>query len=319
MSFRALEFLNGTYENLHGASINLEIVQRPLFTSEWVRALFGGSPTPRSRSPVRGGGIDPHVWVANTPLHLLQVTFSCIAMCESGELDIHPSLLSGVIALSAGDSIFVSASMISDPANGFKVEKPLVQRVFGNLGRPALSFLVPPTDPKLRGYNPADWHLINHAPFDGLFQDSFCGTSLHLSYTDFEMPIDVGLRGLRDAQAVLLESIISVDHRGRHLGDLDIMSIFDNVTIISKCDHKAEDNPVDNATASIVSLDCWEEFFDAPAVAGIFRARGNWQARLAAAAASVQTGRRTLLLPSYACLECLKSATDQDHYEIIIA
>ncbi|OTB05970.1 hypothetical protein M426DRAFT_10107 [Hypoxylon sp. CI-4A] len=328
VSLEAFGYISVLYENLIGASINLEILQHPLHTAEWAQYLFGLSKPDPTTNPTMlefdeldaSGECDwsyesdeSHDTLYTEVLELhrepsenLCAMLSCIAMCESGEYNVDPRQLKGVIALSAGDSIFAASALVSDPAEASRNGKPMIQRLFGNLGRSELAFLVPPSAPKLMEYNPADWNMINHEPFDGTFQDSFQGTSLHLSFTDFEMPVDIGVRGLRDTQVILLESLISVDHCGKSVGDINVISLFNSARIISQCKHRSVSQAKSSSGNDLVSLDCWEEFFDLPAKTGLFRAHGNWQARLAAAAASVQRGMKTLVLPQNACLDCLR-------------
>jgi len=248
-------------------------------------------------------------------------------MFESGGFDIEPLSLRGVMALSAGDSIYVADALLSDPAA--TRERCRIRRVFGNLGRSEMAFLVPPATPILRESDPTSWRLINHNPFDGRFENSFSGTSLHLSFTDYEMPLDVGMRGLRDTQAVLLESLVSANDRGKHIGDLDVLAMTsaEDLKVIDVCSHSEEDRKPERDAQSIqdlfegtlVSLDCWDEFLDLPRTTGIFRASGNWQARLAAATASIQKGKKACILPPSACLQCLGGPDEIKQFDVIIA
>lgn len=240
---------------------------------------------------------------------MLARAFSCLAWFESAEFNIAPSSLHGVFALANGDSIYVASTLLTDPSAW--TNKKLIRRVFANLGRPEMCLLVPPSHPKLASSDLASWKQVNHAPFDGQFVDSFRSTSLHLTFTDFEMPVDVGVRGLRDRQVVLLESLVSIDDRGRKIGDLDVLSICadSKFSVSHICKHKTgltKETYRDPAHA--VTLDCWDEFLDFPESTAIFRASGNWQARLGAAVAGVQDGKRVHLLPEKACLSCLMDA-----------
>ncbi|KAK0648697.1 hypothetical protein B0T16DRAFT_491439 [Cercophora newfieldiana] len=255
----------------------------------------------------------------------LAVCFACIAMFETGEFNVHPASLRGVMALSTGDSIYVISDLVSDPVE--RTNRPPIIRVFGNLGRPEMAFLLPPSKPRLQDHDLSSWHLINHFPFDGKFEDHFSGTSLHLSFTDFEMPIDVGARGLRDTLAVLMESLVSINDKGRHLGDLDVMATIHSelLDIVSCCPHgqgsrKVQDSiPHGTSLDNLISVDSWDEFLDLPSASVVVRACGNWQARLAMATASVQRSKRTLVLPKKPCLDCLQTYQRSGGYEVIIA
>lgn len=133
---------------------------------------------------------------------------------------------------------------------------------------------------------------------EAAFVDSFSGITLHLSFTDCEFPIDLGTRGLRDTQAVMLEAVISSNDRGKDLGDIVILYKFENefVEIVrgTYCTHG-----VSLASAhALTKLDCWDELLQSPSTTtGIVRAFGNWQARIAAAAVCHQMGQKVLVLP----------------------
>lgn len=245
----------------------------------------------------------------------LTVSFSCLAMMETG-FDIDTGLLSGVMAMSHGNSIYVRSDMIRDPhENATNVG---ICRVFGNLGRSEMAFLVPPPSPKLEEYDINSWHLVNHLPFDGRFEDKFQGTSLHLSFTGFELPVDVGARGLRDTLVTLIESVVSANDGPKHIGDLDInVPKSDRLLFTApKCNHNGATIP--GIGKELVSIDSWAEFWERPEGTGVFRASGNWQARFAAAAASLQLGKRAAILPPSPCLECLE-ALDTSRFDLIIA
>lgn len=69
------------------------------------------------------------------------------------------------------------------------------------------------------------------------------------------------------------------------------------------------------------SLDCWDELLDPPTTAtGRFRANGNWQARLAAAAACRQMGMTVRVLPRRPCPLCIiGSPNNNKAYDILVA
>lgn len=314
--FTAMVFATDLYQGLPDATVSLEVLKIPLSGAAWY-----------------------HQAVTN---HVdLPTIFSCLAMFESGQFVIDTASLKGVMAMSSYDSIFVASALMTDPWED-NTERP-IKRVFGNMGRSEMAFMIPPTDPRFKDADPGSWHLINHASFDGQFLDSFKSTSLHLSLTDFELFLDVGARGLRDRQAVVLESVITVNDKGVDLGDLDILSIFDSDLVVraGPCAHgfKAKEyqndssSPVVNcddalempqclpaSSTGLISLDCWDELLDPPANSkSIFRATGNWQARLAATAACRQRGYRVRVLPKKSCVLCIGSAEELDEFDVLIA
>lgn len=54
----------------------------------------------------------------------------------------------------------------------------------------------------------------------------------------------------------------------------------------------------------LVAIDNWQELLDAPDEAAVIRAHGNWQARLAATAVSVELGHSTILFENHGCWDC---------------
>lgn len=312
-SFDAWIFASSLYRHMMEATIDIGAVDVPLYQARWSEELGKKSE-------------------GNTMV--LARSFACIVLFESGEFNLDPSTLQGVLALSTGDSIFVASALLTDPTAD--TSRSRIQRVFGNLGRPEMVLLIPPSAPRIEPYDPHTWRLVNHEIFDGQIHDSFAQTSLHLSFTEFELAVDVGQRGLRDARVVLVESLISIDHRGKHVGDLDILSMFQSeklVAIQRSCEHKIVQTTANEGETSsarllsidnweesgLVSIDNWEEFLDFPDSRGIFRATGNWQARIAGAAASTQSGKRTVILPSKPCLECIGDWCHDHHlFDVLI-
>jgi hypothetical protein len=334
-SFAGLEFATSIYENLDGATVNLEILNLTMSTIQWTQKLSTypknffepttRGPSPRTFTPNLAPSPDsfsPGLF-DNSPNTILvddlERSFACLAMFESGQFDIAPQSLRSVFALSSGDSIFVYSALLADPT--VESSKLHIKRVLGNLGRPGMTFLVSPAKPRLKEHNLASWHLVNHFPFDGEFRNSFTGTSLHLSFTDFEMPLDIGWRGLRDTPVVLVEALVSLDDRGKALGELDVIQLCGHrkYAVLQGCQHTCTSITPSGSFStesishegwlrkSLVSIDCWDEFFDFPNSRGIFRGSGNWQARWAAVAASIQQGKKVLVLPPTPCLKCLGS------------
>ena len=157
----------------------------------------------------------------------LQRIFSCIAILESDVYNINPVTLEHVFAKSSGNSIFVSAALLSDLGEIPEVYEVL--RVVGNIGRAGIAMLIRPQDPRIRKPEIESWHLINHARFDHQRTNSFQNTSLHLSFTQYTMPFNVGDHVAQDAEAFFIESLIPVHDRGKWVADLDILSMFRRV------------------------------------------------------------------------------------------
>ena len=198
-SLDALDEAKTIFGELSNSSANLAITSKPLHTWQWRSA-------PRE-------GQEPS----------LAHAFACIAAFETGNLDLDPVDISkaAVMALSYGNSMYVAERLLSDP---LEVLVPYaIRRIIGNIGRPGLSLLVPPQRPRLPKPDFNSWNCINHNVFNGLMEDNFSGTSLHLSFSEYKLAVDTGMHGQRDQEACYVEAIVSAHHRGKWIADLDIL------------------------------------------------------------------------------------------------
>jgi hypothetical protein len=198
-----------------------------------------------------------------------------------------PANLEGAMAISHGDSIFVSQRLLLDPS----AENPEcpVQRIVGNVGKPGLVVLVAPQAPEVRSHAAGSWNLVNHAQFDGKFEDSFSSTTLHLAFTGYELPVDVKERGSRDHEAFLVETLISVYDRGVWIADLDVLKGLEQYRY-GWVDHSTKIPRT--VRKPLISIDNWYELLDKPLSDGVVRARKNAFARLAIATVAAQCGFR---------------------------
>lgn len=345
VSFNALLFATSIYENMPGATIDIGAVNFALHKSFWAQMKDARHPDPTTPGPHTSdpATLDPHYsdpeilasglydchGRVNNRLERTRKTaksFAFIAMFESGEFNVDPTTFKGVFALSTGDSIYVASALLQDPTTN-PIVRP-VSRVLGNLGRPEMVLLIPPSNSRLEPYDRSSSRLVNHDSFDGQVLDCFRLTSLHLSFTDFEMAVDIGNRGLRDSRLLFVEALISINHRSKHIGDIDILSIFASPYLVNKdqsCEHSttaASGGDEYEEYKELVSIDSWEEFVDFPNCKAIFRASNNWQARIAAAAASAQLGRRFVILPPKPCLKCIADwcrGPPRKHFELLIS
>lgn len=103
------------------------------------------------------------------------------------------------------------------------------------------------------------------------------------------MPVSWESNGDIDQQVFLLESVISVQDRGRWVADPDVLCLEENgLDIVGfKCDCGPEEGPTER---DIAPLDSWDEILDARPSVGVVRANGNWVARLSIASALAQKG-----------------------------
>ncbi|VTT55904.1 unnamed protein product [Fusarium fujikuroi] len=323
----ALAFSETLYRSLKGATVSMEALMVSLQDIRWPKWLKTVQDESGRYSHIISSPKSDHSNFHGELSNQLAVSLACIAMFESGEFDIDPRALLGTFALSSGDSIYLTSAMTMDPA--LVSARGEVRRVLGNLGRPEMVFLVSAAKPMLGGCDLSSWHMVDHELFDGLLLNSFTSTTLHLTLTDFEMPVDIGVRGLRDTQVVILESVVSLNDSGKHLGDLNIISCLENSTLRVDCacsPHFSSEevatgrNPtIANRVGHLTSIDCWDEFFDFPLTKAIMRVSGNWQGRLAAVAAGIQKGKRVLLLPQHSCLGCLGDERILQGFDLIVA
>lgn len=287
--------------------MSIKIVQRPLHLAKWANLNDFDFPGP-SRA----------------------AKFACIAMFETGTLNLESYALTSVMAISSGNSIYVANGLIQDPLEPDLSNVPGyrgITRILGNLGRPGVVMLVPPQAPLIRAEDPNSWRLVYHHPFNGEVVDSFADTSLHLSFTKYELPISVPI-GAVDAEAIMLETLISVYDRNRWVADLDILrNLADEKHFrrlrVPSCIHDISTRsalPMPNGNIiklmdinhlkKLVSIDNWDELLDPPerlgeTQVGVVRACNNWHARLTAMSVSVQKNHRTVVLPTQGlCEDC---------------
>lgn len=131
---------------------------------------------------------------------------------------------------------------------------------------------------------------MNHTPFDGKVEDAFQNTSLHLSFTGAEAPVDLGAYGDRIAEASYVESRVSVHDRGEWVADLDVLGMFlgrdfHRISPAQSCQHGQKD--YDSQVLPLLTMDSWTEFLDPPPQPSIVQAHQNWLARLAAASIAI--------------------------------
>lgn len=262
-SLRSLAVAKRIYGDLDGATVSASIIERGISDAKWGSA---GRASLLNRS----------------------IVFSCIAMMETGEVNLEARNLGHVIALSAGSSLFVLSKILTDPF----VEKPdySVTRIIGNVGRAGISLLVPPAAGPLTRPLSSSIRAVDYAEYDGSHTNKFGGTSLHLSFTTHEFPVDYGSSGIIDHQVFFVESVVSVHDGGKWVADLDVFKILakDDIARIrvprrkdgQPCCHTSE--TVTKTLQRFVAIDTWEEILDEAPGMGLVRSHKNWAARFAA-------------------------------------
>lgn len=285
------------YKLLPGATVSTLIVNQTLTEAKWLPSSYGTAPLTREQA------------------------FAGIAMFESGTCNIDPQSLSEVFAMSSGNSLFVSGALLCDP---FEVPASNeIRRVIGNVGRAGLTFLISPPEVKVREADAEKWMAINHNKFDGKPEDHFEQTSIHLSFTEYEIPLvtEGSQRHIIDRAVVLVETLISIYDGGRWVGEADILKALNgDCARATGCElasgihvqHKAafaEQFPKDSGNL-VTSVENWDELIEAPSKGQIaVRAHGNWLARLAATAICARLSIRPFMLPKEVCWQCCQAAT----------
>ncbi|PVI00603.1 hypothetical protein DM02DRAFT_562852, partial [Periconia macrospinosa] len=285
------------YKPLANATVSLEVLYRPLHTALWIPNI---SIHYQSSSNAKFPGYRAY--------HLTrEQVFACIAMFESGNVNLDPARLRKVMALSSGNSIYAVKPLLDDPSITHSYHE--VRRVVGNIGRPGIGMLYPPENLQISALELGDWRCVYHTAFDGKVEDNFGATSMHLTFTGYEER--VGIDGLQDAQVYLLESVISVRDGGKWKADLDILGTLESGGHLkrfrrrSECIHGGEPSHQDGAgVIKLTSIDNWDELLDSPLGAGVVRANGNWIARLAATVTALQKGHPVCVIEGDACWKC---------------
>ncbi|KAK6854656.1 hypothetical protein PG995_009749 [Apiospora arundinis] len=297
---RSLATAYGIYKNLEGATVSSTIVSRGIHDVKWALS-------------------DLEVGITWSKM------FSCIAMMETGTVNLEAEKLDDVLALASGNSIYILRHFVTDPA----VELPsaAVVRIVGNVGRAGISLLVPPASQPLIRPLSNSLRAVEYADFDGRREDNFASTSLHLSFTPYEFPLDYGVTGIIDHQIFFVESVISVHESGKWVADLDILGPFyDGARKILKFQkkvpqgrgpkklHEHSEEKKNSVLGSFVSIDTWEEVLDTPPTHSFVRASDNWAARLAVVAVILQNACRE---PNITGESDNSEAEDDDGNEVI--
>lgn len=319
----------GMASHIHGATVDPRLVfnTEQLFDdSLHTFDEFGGNGSP-SIAPTTPDipSIEPPAeekLTRTTPLSTYTLsraqTFSCITLFENPTVNLDPRSLDQVIAISARNSIYVAMPLICDP---FETIQPSeVRHITGNIGKPGLTLMIPPIKPKVINANMGEWKLVNHAPFDGRMEDAFQHTSLHLSFTKYQLPVTAVEHGYQAVEANFVETLTSVFDGDRWIADLDVLQALVTPTIrrvslnMVPCRHKCRRK---KPRFLLTSIDSWAEFMDRPPNACLIRASGNWTARLSAVvlnAQQIEEGFKTIVLEDKKsfCWECIEDLMDSE-------
>jgi hypothetical protein len=297
ISLEALAIASHVYKQFPSATVSLRITSQPLYRAEWLPRI-----TPGGLALLNKGENTMNIGQYVTRAQ----AFSLIAMFESGGLSIDPKYLTRVMAISASNSIFVAACVLSDPEENLPASS--IKRIVGNIGNAGISLLVAPENPRMRTES-NDYRAVLHVDYDRQRVDSFRSTSLHLSFTGWKVPLTSGAQGFIDQDIHFLEAIISVRDRGTWVADLDVLQSLNDNLVKSADGMKCTcEPPNQDLEGEFTSIDNWDELIDPPQSAAIVRAHGNWAARVAAICI-IRTkfpSRQLIVVPKHVgCWSCL--------------
>jgi hypothetical protein len=317
-SIYALESASNVYKQLPPVTISLKLIARPLSNSAWFKCLF---------EKWQIGSNNTNSWYDQTPLLTpLQSplpdrneSFSCIALFDSGgAVNLSPEDFRHAFALCSEDTIYVPAVVLSDPF--VSVPDYEMRSITGNIGRQGISILVSPVEPRIRELSNS-YNLVSHEPYDFKREDNFRGTSLHLSFTDWTVPLQTEDSRMIDHDAHVVEAVISVHDRGVWVGDIDILDVDFRDMVRFKPKTSCKGNHDQACDVDYTSIDSWEELLDEPNTVGVFRAHGNWAARLAAVSilSRNQAGGHNfgVLGPEPLCLRCLEEELEEPAWNML--
>ena len=314
-SLHAIAMARVVYDSLKGSTISLKVVtsQCPIAEAHWVPSSYEAEQLEETVStedvPATNSlGPGPLIPLLRSPVPRMpsrQQTFACLAYFECGQDTLDPDSLDQALALSIDNSIYVASVLLSDPyviVPGYRLE-----RLTGNIGRSGLSILIAPQAPQIRELSDC-YNLVEHKTYDLRRENNFKATSLHLHFTEWALPLEDTVSRTIDQDVFYVESVISVRDRGEWVADLDILSIdFPNLVRIKHDPCKIPSHR--RSSYDYRCLDSWEELLDPPESMTVFRARGNWAARLAAVSLLTQMEKAhctAVFGPDDFCLNCLE-------------
>ncbi|CAG9983984.1 unnamed protein product [Clonostachys byssicola] len=260
-SLRSLAIAQSIYEGLDGATISSSIVKQGIYNAKWAELYHSNAIVSRS------------------------VVFGCIAMFDTGKLNLDTERLEEVFALSSGNSIYAASRILSDPS--IDIPSHAVSHITGNIGRQGVSLLVSPTTQPPSKLLAEVRSATKYEPFNGCREDKFGETSLRLDITGRETPVGYGVEGIYDHQAVFVDSKIGVYDAEKWIANLDVPKLLSrdasqhNVSVARViCSiHSPESRA--KTLEKFVAVDSWEEVLGAPPAIGLVRAYKNWPSRLA--------------------------------------
>lgn len=287
------------YSKLLNADVDLAVASKPLNDARWAQI---------EERPVISSIQRPEA-------------FACVTMFDTGHVNLDPTDFKDVIAISSGDTLYVSEMLLNDPC------QPMmefgIRCLIGNIGRPGVALLMGPKDPILLEDDLNTWSMVNHSEFDNKLENNFQSTSLQLSLTGYEQVVNIpAAQGRRYKEVAYVEAVVSAYDSGTWVGDLDILGLYNDTSNLiyddwseassigralpKSCSHWGVDKADASKFGNLTSIDNWSEFLDPPPNTAIIRANGNWIARLALAAAMRCRGDAAVWAPGKICWRCVE-------------
>lgn len=310
-----MTFIRDLYQDMEGATVDVRAIKADFRKALWVKTALETQGYAGARSKDTGNVDMPDADKKDRMVpalaareHGTSTCFACIAMMETGSYNLNPAELQSVFALCSAESLYIATALLKDPAaSGSDGDLCLVRRYTGSIGRAGMAFLVPPKQPEIRSYDHVDeWHRCDHNQFDGVMEDHFTSTSLHLSFSQASQAVNIEFSGGRDVEAYFLETLISVYDKEAWIAELDVLEAMKSQGLVRR--FLQADPCTCSATGeySLIAVDSYAEMLIPPKKWGVIRAEGNWQARLAAASICLAAGYKVVLKPKDTCWICLQ-------------
>ncbi|KAF2842538.1 hypothetical protein M501DRAFT_1008430 [Patellaria atrata CBS 101060] len=304
-SLRLFGRISAYYEEyLPEATVSMRAITRSIYQNDFASGVLSGleGPTDLEHIHTKENRSDPEVRIFSRPLTSTQA-FLCILYFESGTISALEEKL--------------ERKLLSDPFPQQNISNDAVEHVVGNVGKQGIALLAPPEKPEVRQHAIGEWHYSTHTRFDGLKGSGlFDDTSLHLSFTGYEVPLQLGSNNIRGKEAYFLETRLALNDKHHWVGDLDILKALDDIKTVKGlgavsglCGHDPSYSMA-NIEAAVTSIDCWEELLDAPDGVMVLRADSSWMARLGAVSIAHQKQYMCKYLPTWEeiCWTCVMEA-----------
>ncbi|GIK05453.1 hypothetical protein Aspvir_009563 [Aspergillus viridinutans] len=209
--------------HLPRTTVSINVIKKPLNSWKWTASLVSELEflPIAAYQQARDGHVQDTIYPS--PLSR-EHAFAAILQLESGTVNVDNTDLTRVMAISSGNSLFIAKRLIHDPIPSIEMTSCAVAHVVGNVGKPGISLLTAPLELEIRKHDLERWRFINHYPFDGDQSGGrFEGTSIHLSFTGFEVPVTLESSSYREMEAYYLETKVAMNDGGEWVADLDIL------------------------------------------------------------------------------------------------